>query len=120
MARETVEQLGSVDVLVNNAGVIAVGLVADFSEEQWDRVMAVKRQRTVSFKVRDHRTGEVHLPHERMAVLRTTKNLGRTLFKIRWETGGESSRLLKDLKSRPQLRSAGSEQCLIAAGTLPS
>jgi meso-butanediol dehydrogenase / (S,S)-butanediol dehydrogenase / diacetyl reductase len=41
MARETVEQLGSVDVLVNNAGVIAVGLVADFSEEQWDRVMAV-------------------------------------------------------------------------------
>jgi meso-butanediol dehydrogenase/(S,S)-butanediol dehydrogenase/diacetyl reductase len=41
MACEVVEQLGSVDVPVNNAGVIAVGLVADFSEEQWDRVMAV-------------------------------------------------------------------------------
>lgn len=41
MAAETVRQLGSIDVLVNNAGIIAVGLVADFSEEQWDRVMAV-------------------------------------------------------------------------------
>ena len=41
MAHDTVEQLGSVDVLVNNAGIIAVGVVADFSEEQWDRVMAV-------------------------------------------------------------------------------
>src|SRR5256885_13225398 len=41
MAVETVEQLGSIDVLVNNAGIIAVGRVADFSEEQWDRVMAV-------------------------------------------------------------------------------
>jgi 3-oxoacyl-[acyl-carrier protein] reductase len=46
MVREAVEQLRSVDVPVNNAGVIAVGLVADFSEEQWDRVMAVKRQRS--------------------------------------------------------------------------
>jgi meso-butanediol dehydrogenase / (S,S)-butanediol dehydrogenase / diacetyl reductase len=41
MAAETVKQLGSIDVLVNNAGIIALGLVADFSEEQWDRVMAV-------------------------------------------------------------------------------
>ncbi len=41
MAAETVKQLGSIDVVVNNAGIIAVGLVADFSEEQWDRVMAV-------------------------------------------------------------------------------
>jgi meso-butanediol dehydrogenase / (S,S)-butanediol dehydrogenase / diacetyl reductase len=41
MAAATVQQLGSIDVLVNNAGIIAVGLVADFAEEQWDRVMAV-------------------------------------------------------------------------------
>jgi meso-butanediol dehydrogenase / (S,S)-butanediol dehydrogenase / diacetyl reductase len=41
MAAEAVRQLGSIDVLVNNAGIIAVGPVADFAEEQWDRVMAV-------------------------------------------------------------------------------
>jgi meso-butanediol dehydrogenase / (S,S)-butanediol dehydrogenase / diacetyl reductase len=41
MVAETVKQLGSIDVLVNNAGIIAVGPVADFSETQWDRVMAV-------------------------------------------------------------------------------
>jgi meso-butanediol dehydrogenase/(S,S)-butanediol dehydrogenase/diacetyl reductase len=41
MAAEVVSQLGSIDVLVNNAGIIAVGPVADFPEEQWDRVMAV-------------------------------------------------------------------------------
>jgi len=41
MAAETVSQFGTIDVLVNNAGIIAVGLVADFPEAQWDRVMAV-------------------------------------------------------------------------------
>jgi meso-butanediol dehydrogenase/(S,S)-butanediol dehydrogenase/diacetyl reductase len=41
MAAATAKQLGSIDLLVNNAGIIAVGRVADFPEEQWDRVMAV-------------------------------------------------------------------------------
>jgi meso-butanediol dehydrogenase / (S,S)-butanediol dehydrogenase / diacetyl reductase len=41
MASEAAAQLGSLDVLVNNAGIIAVGPVADFPEEQWERVMAV-------------------------------------------------------------------------------
>jgi meso-butanediol dehydrogenase/(S,S)-butanediol dehydrogenase/diacetyl reductase len=41
MIAETAKALGSVDVLVNNAGIIAAGPVAEFSEEQWDRVMAV-------------------------------------------------------------------------------
>jgi meso-butanediol dehydrogenase/(S,S)-butanediol dehydrogenase/diacetyl reductase len=41
MAAETVRALGSVDILVNNAGIIAAGPVVEFSEEQWDRVMAV-------------------------------------------------------------------------------
>jgi meso-butanediol dehydrogenase/(S,S)-butanediol dehydrogenase/diacetyl reductase len=35
------EQLGSVDVLVNAAGVLTVGTVVDTSPEEWDRVMAV-------------------------------------------------------------------------------
>ena len=33
--------MGSIDILVNNAGIIAAGPVAEFSEEAWDRVMAV-------------------------------------------------------------------------------
>ncbi|MGA8570095.1 MAG: glucose 1-dehydrogenase [Candidatus Binataceae bacterium] len=41
MAAETVKALGSLDILVNNAGIIAAGPVAEFSEEAWDRVMAV-------------------------------------------------------------------------------
>jgi len=41
MAAETASQLGGIDILVSNAGIIAVGPVADFSEAQWDRVMAV-------------------------------------------------------------------------------
>src|ERR1700733_7499949 len=39
MAQETATALGGVDILVANAGIIALGLVADFSEEQWGRVM---------------------------------------------------------------------------------
>jgi meso-butanediol dehydrogenase / (S,S)-butanediol dehydrogenase / diacetyl reductase len=41
MAFETASHLGGIDILVANAGIIAVGLVADFAEEQWDRVMEV-------------------------------------------------------------------------------
>ena len=33
--------LAAIDVLAANAGIIALGLVADFPEEQWDRVMEV-------------------------------------------------------------------------------
>lgn len=41
MAAEAAEALGSVDVLVNNAGIIAAGSVVEMPEEAWDRVMAV-------------------------------------------------------------------------------
>ena len=36
------------DVLVKSAGIIAVGLVAEFKEEQWDRVMTNERHGTLS------------------------------------------------------------------------
>lgn len=52
--------------------------------------------------VNDRRTGQVHLPHEEVSVLRITENLGRALSKIRWGTGGESFLLAQDLESRPQ------------------
>jgi meso-butanediol dehydrogenase/(S,S)-butanediol dehydrogenase/diacetyl reductase len=41
MADETAQAFGGIDVLAANAGIIALGLVADFPEEQWDRVMEV-------------------------------------------------------------------------------
>ncbi|HEY6394486.1 MAG TPA: SDR family NAD(P)-dependent oxidoreductase [Candidatus Binataceae bacterium] len=41
MAEEAAEKLGSIDILCNNAGIIAVGPVAAFAEETWDRLMAV-------------------------------------------------------------------------------
>jgi NAD(P)-dependent dehydrogenase (short-subunit alcohol dehydrogenase family) len=39
--RFTVEELGGLDVLFNNAGVIRRATVLDTTEEEWDRVMAV-------------------------------------------------------------------------------
>jgi len=39
--RETVDKLGGLDVLFNNAGIIRRATVIDTTEEEWDRVMAV-------------------------------------------------------------------------------
>ena len=39
--RRTVEELGDLDILFNNAGIIRRASVLETSEEEWDRVMAV-------------------------------------------------------------------------------
>jgi len=39
--RETVEKLGGLNVLVNNAGMLSVATVGTVPEEEWDRVMTV-------------------------------------------------------------------------------
>jgi len=39
--------------------------------------------------VRDPRSGEVHVPNERVAILAITQNLNRTLLRVQWEAGGE-------------------------------
>ncbi len=39
--RQTVEELGSLDIVFNNAGIIRRASVLETSEEEWDRVMAV-------------------------------------------------------------------------------
>jgi NAD(P)-dependent dehydrogenase (short-subunit alcohol dehydrogenase family) len=41
--RETLEEFGRIDVLVNNAGVISEGGVVDESEERWHLVIAVNQ-----------------------------------------------------------------------------
>jgi 3-oxoacyl-[acyl-carrier protein] reductase len=41
MVRAAVERFGTVDVLVNNAGVDAVGTVLETTDDDWDRVFAV-------------------------------------------------------------------------------
>ena len=39
--------------------------------------------------VRDPRSGEVHAPNERVAILAIIQNLNRTLLRARWEAGGD-------------------------------
>lgn len=41
MVRQAAEDLGGADILVNNAGVQFVADIADFPDEQWDRVIAI-------------------------------------------------------------------------------
>ena len=41
MVAQTVAEFGHVDILVNNAGIQYVAPVADFPDEQWDRVIAL-------------------------------------------------------------------------------
>ena len=39
--------------------------------------------------IRDPRSGKIHLPSERVAILAIVRNLDRTLFKVRWQAGGD-------------------------------
>jgi 3-oxoacyl-[acyl-carrier protein] reductase len=41
LVRETTRQLGSVDILINNAAIVEPDLVVDTSEESWDRVLDI-------------------------------------------------------------------------------
>jgi NAD(P)-dependent dehydrogenase (short-subunit alcohol dehydrogenase family) len=55
---QVVERLGGIDVLVNNAGISAVGTVEDLSDEDWHRVLNVN-------VVGIARTSAAALPHLR-------------------------------------------------------
>lgn len=43
---QVLSRAGKVDVLVNNAGILADGYITDISEDEWDRVMAVNLKGT--------------------------------------------------------------------------
>jgi len=46
MVKEITDQLGRLDILVNSAGIGILGLVVDFSVEDWDKQMAVNARGT--------------------------------------------------------------------------
>jgi hypothetical protein len=44
---------------------------------------------TLQKLVRDPRSGEVHLPHERVQVLSVVRNMDRILLRVKWQRGGD-------------------------------
>lgn len=52
--------------------------------------------------VRDPRSGEVHLPSERVAIIGISHNLDRTLLKVRWVSGGECVVFPEELEEIPE------------------
>src|SRR6266481_10077279 len=64
-----------------------------------NRLRRTEMTATLQRMVRDPRTGEVHLPHEPLSIIRTMEKLGRTLIKIKWQAGGESVLLPDDIDS---------------------
>jgi hypothetical protein len=44
---------------------------------------------TLQKLVRDPRSGEVHLPHECVEILRVIRNLDRALLRVKWQKGGD-------------------------------
>ena len=44
---------------------------------------------TLQKLVRDPRSGEVHLPHERVQVLGIVRDLDRILLRVKWQRGGD-------------------------------
>ncbi len=55
--------------------------------------------------IRDPRSGEVHIPNERVAILAIIQNLNRTLFKVRWEAGGDCLVFPDDVDEQSRLLS---------------
>jgi len=47
--KETVEKLGSLDILINNAGITRDTLIMRMSDEDWDKVIAVNLKGTFNF-----------------------------------------------------------------------
>ena len=50
--------------------------------------------------IRDPRNGGVHLPSERVEIVRVMRNLDRTLVKVTWQAGGDCVLFPEDLKEK--------------------
>ncbi|MBU3145717.1 elongation factor P 5-aminopentanone reductase [Clostridium sp. CF012] len=48
LIRTTVEKLGKIDILINNAGISKVGLFMDASPEEWDNILNVNLKGTIN------------------------------------------------------------------------
>ena len=53
--------------------------------------------------VRDPRSGEVHLPSERVAIVKVMRDLDRTLVKVTWQAGGGT----RPVPRRPEGKPSG-------------
>jgi len=77
MAADTAAALGGVDILVNIAGIVAIGAVEEFGEEQWDRVMAVNAKGPFLYA----QACILHMKRDREgAIINTASIAGKTGF----------------------------------------
>ncbi len=58
---------------------------------------------TLQKLVRDPRSGEVHLPHERVEILHVMRNLDRTLLRVKWQRGGDCIVFPDDIEDEDRL-----------------
>lgn len=66
---------------------------------------------TLQKLVRDPRSGEVHLPHERVEILGVMRNQDRTLLRVKWQGGGDCIVFPHDIEDED--RSAQSQEIIL-------
>lgn len=66
---------------------------------------------TLQKLVRDPRSGEVHLPHERLEILGVMRNLDRTLLRVKWQRGGDCIVFPDDIED--ERRSVQSQEIIL-------
>jgi len=67
--------------------------------------------------VRDPRSGAAHMPNEQVAIMTVIRNLERTLYKVRWQAGGDCLVFPEDVEEiRPAWDSAGRPQLSVGSG----
>ncbi len=65
-----------------------------------DRSATTRTTATLRKLVRDPRTGEVHVPAERVQILEVMRNLDRTLLRVKWQRGGDCVVFPEDIEEQ--------------------